>query len=352
MKRLTIFLLFSFLQINLFSQSNIKVGEKAPAIIITDWIANIPKDKKLTNKNIVLEFWATWCGPCIAAVPHMDSLQEKFKKSGIYFISITDEPKQKVENLLKRISFTSIVVSDQSKNTQVQFGDGKEGIPSIPLTVLINKKGMVSWIGYPLLLTDSILKDFMDGKIILSSIDADIIASGEQNNKEDSLAENKTLDLLSDKDILYSFEFKISKSKIQLSTMVDSRFIEFKASGILDLISAFSGKEKDKISIPENLKNKTYDLLYKNLASKENNLPQIEDAVLKSLGLKKEIVNKKVNVYEVTASNVKLLEVTLDTNTSSKSSAGANLLLNRYKIKNLILNAEKNNIDTRSKKNY
>ena len=192
MKRLTIFLLFSFLQINLFSQSNIKVGEKAPAIIITDWIANIPKDKKLTNKNIVLEFWATWCGPCIAAVPHMDSLQEKFKKSGIYFISITDEPKQKVENLLKRIPFTSIVVSDQSKNTQVQFGDGKEGIPSIPLTVLINKKGIVSWIGYPLLLTESILKDFMDGKIILSSIDADIVASGEQNNKEDSLAENKT----------------------------------------------------------------------------------------------------------------------------------------------------------------
>ena len=47
----SLILMFSF---NVFSQQNIKLEEKAPAINITDWIINVPKDKKLENKFIVL----------------------------------------------------------------------------------------------------------------------------------------------------------------------------------------------------------------------------------------------------------------------------------------------------------
>lgn len=66
---------------------------------ITDWIKNIPEDKNLNNKYIVLEFWATWCEPSIAAVPHLNQLQDEFKQNDLYFNSITDESIEKWNEL-------------------------------------------------------------------------------------------------------------------------------------------------------------------------------------------------------------------------------------------------------------
>ncbi len=146
--------LLVLLGLNAFSQSNITVGEKAPAIHITDWMANTPADKDLSDKFVVLEFWATWCGPCIKAVPHMNELQKKFDSADLIFLSITDENAEKVNRTLKRVDFQSAVVSDQTRQTHNAFGDGEEGLASLPMTVLIDNDGIVRWVGLPDQLTD------------------------------------------------------------------------------------------------------------------------------------------------------------------------------------------------------
>ena len=56
----------------LYAQEKLIVGDKAPKINITDYVLNVPKDKNLENKYIILEFWATWCAPCLNAVPHIN----------------------------------------------------------------------------------------------------------------------------------------------------------------------------------------------------------------------------------------------------------------------------------------
>ena len=95
------------------SQNELVVGKMAPNINITDYIFNTPSDKNFKNKFILLEFWATWCGPCLEEVPSLNKLQEKFKsKKDFVFISITNEKPDKVLRTLKRIPFNSIVVSD------------------------------------------------------------------------------------------------------------------------------------------------------------------------------------------------------------------------------------------------
>lgn len=143
------------------AQTNIGVGEKSPKINVTHWVKNEPSDKNLSDKFIVLEFWATWCGPCIAAVPHMNEIQKKYEQNNLYFISLTDESVEKIERTLKRIDFHSIVATDVTKRTMIDFGNGKDGLDAYPLTVLIDNKGIIRWIGEPKNLDSEVMNDFL-----------------------------------------------------------------------------------------------------------------------------------------------------------------------------------------------
>jgi thiol-disulfide isomerase/thioredoxin len=171
MKIQTLFLYLVLMNSNInLAQYSIKINEKAPDIFVTDWIRNTPKYKVLKDKYIVLEFWATWCGPCIKAVPHLNDLQTKFNREDLYFISMTDEKIDRVERLLKKVNFKSIVVSDQTKKTHIAYGNGATGLEAYPLTVLIDKFNTIKWIGNPEQLNEKVLEDFLSDKLIPYSL--------------------------------------------------------------------------------------------------------------------------------------------------------------------------------------
>ena len=65
-------------------------GMAAPALTVGDWISG-PKDFALENtkgKILVIDFWATWCGPCIAAMPHNAKLADKYAKDGVLVLGV------------------------------------------------------------------------------------------------------------------------------------------------------------------------------------------------------------------------------------------------------------------------
>jgi thiol-disulfide isomerase/thioredoxin len=142
------------------------LGAEAPRLTVTDWLQNIPADTNLTGKYKVLEFWATWCVPCLKAVPHMNKLQEKMAGENIVFLSVGYESAEKVKATLQKVSFKTIVVSDQTRSIHRGLGIQYKGTTPIPRTVLIDDKNKIVWYGNPKKLTEKMLKRFVKGEKI------------------------------------------------------------------------------------------------------------------------------------------------------------------------------------------
>jgi thiol-disulfide isomerase/thioredoxin len=57
--------------------------------------------REYRGQVVVLEFWATWCGPCVELLPHMNKLVASFAGKPVHFISVTDESREAVEKFTK-----------------------------------------------------------------------------------------------------------------------------------------------------------------------------------------------------------------------------------------------------------
>lgn len=310
------------------AQTNIAIGQKAPVIHITDWIANIPSDKNIANKHIVLEFWATWCGPCIAAVPHMNKLQKNIAQEDVYFISMTDESVEKVKRSLKRIDFQSIVVTDQTKATQINFGDGKKGLTQYPLTVLINKKGIIKWIGEPKEITQEILTKFItDDELIEKKI-----TNGQKTTQSKSI---DFMSLFKDKERDFYFELKESNSKDVdfVKKAIGNKLIALESASLHEIFKNIF--DYTHIEIPASTQSRQFDLLYKN-TDKQNSLIKLEKLLLEQLKLSKKTELRRIQINDVKVANKSLLEETLEKRFSAKSDAENQLIFTAYTIANMV----------------
>jgi len=312
---------------NIYAQSNIKVNEKAPKINITDWIENIPDDKNLDNKYIVLEFWATWCGPCIAAVPHMNEIQEEFNQKDLYFISITDEPIAKVERSLKRIEFKSIVVTDLTKKTQIDFGDGIKGLEAYPLTVLIDKKGIIKWIGEPKNLNSIVMSEFLSNEGTKNS-DYKIKKS---ENKTETKQKYDFKELIGNKEVKHYFDLQESNDVKMLKQAMGTSIISLKSYTLEAIYNDILNVNNDQLKLPETIMNKRFDLIYKNTDEPEN-LNLLENEILNKLNLTKQTNFKSIKINSVSIQDQSLLEETLEKRFSSKSNADDKIVFTAYTI--------------------
>jgi thiol-disulfide isomerase/thioredoxin len=116
--------------------SGVKVGEPAAAIELDALLPNQSvanaRLTALAGKAVVLEFWATWCGPCYFAIPHLNQLAEQFRDKPIQFLSITDEELPTVEGFLKKRPISGWVGVDRKNALHKAYG-----FESVPVMVLI-----------------------------------------------------------------------------------------------------------------------------------------------------------------------------------------------------------------------
>ena len=131
---------------------SLKLGDQAPNLEVT-FVKGAPvtlAEGKGTDVYVV-EFWATWCGPCLTSIPHLTELQKKYGDEGLVVIGITDEDASDVRPFLAdmgpKMDYRVAIDTYGATNSRFMAPFGQEGIPH---AFVIDKLGRIVWHGHPM----------------------------------------------------------------------------------------------------------------------------------------------------------------------------------------------------------
>jgi thiol-disulfide isomerase/thioredoxin len=150
------------------SEPTLKVGDKAPPVSATKWLQGVEVKEFAEGKVYVMEFWATWCGPCIVMMPHMGELQAEYKTKGVTFIGFSakdpNNSLEKVQALVEKrgpkLGYTFAYADDRETYDAWMKAAGQGGIPCC---FVVDKAGKIAYIGHPMYL-DVVLPKVVAGK--------------------------------------------------------------------------------------------------------------------------------------------------------------------------------------------
>ncbi|MDA0660572.1 MAG: TlpA disulfide reductase family protein [Planctomycetota bacterium] len=80
--------------------ASLGVGDPAPSLDVGRWMLGEPISDFVSGHVYVIDFWATWCGPCLRTIPHLSDLQSQYADR-ITVIGITDESEREVREFLQ-----------------------------------------------------------------------------------------------------------------------------------------------------------------------------------------------------------------------------------------------------------
>jgi thiol-disulfide isomerase/thioredoxin len=157
------------------------IGSQAPALTIDHWLSDghgrfMPVTEFQPGRVYVIDFWATWCGPCIRSMPHLAKLQEKYADE-LQIISVSTEPPERIRHFMEREYRTGdeqessstygillsgyCVASDPDRSCFKDYMDSSVR-DTIPTTFIIGRDGKIEFIGHPTFI-DGPLAKVIDG---------------------------------------------------------------------------------------------------------------------------------------------------------------------------------------------
>lgn len=135
------------------------VGDPAPSIVVKQFVKGAPLTKAPAGKVSVVEFWATWCGPCRVSIPHLTEMAHKYPKVRFVGVSVFETDQAKVAPFVKSMGDKmDYAVAMDSVPAGAKGSDGvmakswmiaahQNGIPT---AFVVGTDGKIAWIGHPM----------------------------------------------------------------------------------------------------------------------------------------------------------------------------------------------------------
>ncbi len=136
------FLSILFLLSSLFAQAQLKIGESVPEIELMSKGDSVVKLSSFNGKVVLIDFWASWCGPCRAANPYIQKLYKKYQASGFEVFAVSLD--------VNKPLWLKAIKKDKLTYTQVVDYDGwmskvaeKYYVDALPTNFLLDKTGKI-----------------------------------------------------------------------------------------------------------------------------------------------------------------------------------------------------------------
>ena len=151
-------------------QSALKIGAPVPRLDVGVWMRGEPVKQFKKGTVYVVEFWATWCGPCIAAMPHIQELQDQYAEKGLVVIgaNVMERDVGALQAFIKKDKHTYRIATDLAPTGQ-RGGALKKawldavGSSALPQTFIVDRQTRIAWIGHPVRM-DGPLAAVMEGE--------------------------------------------------------------------------------------------------------------------------------------------------------------------------------------------
>ncbi len=274
-----IFTLATFVLCPLMFFSQVKISKNIKASTISR-----------TNENALyfVDFWATWCGPCIHVSKYLESLQRQFPED-FYILSLTQENPEIVNKFMTRHDVGLAVAIDYQGETFA-----KNNIQSLPYGILYNAMGEKLWEGHAADLKNYNIRKYLRSNKTKVSIDSFFqLLEYEEVFVEETIEEERQK-----KNFVFAEDENIKYESSELQIIEKESFIEYRGS-LKDIISHALLVYKGQVNMPEAL-NKYYSMRFKKNSKAINNK---ERYILKSLKLKRDSEQKEGDVIMLNIEN-------------------------------------------------
>jgi peroxiredoxin len=120
------------------------LGQPAPDFALRSWQGDNVRLSEHLGEVVLVNFWATWCGPCRQEMPQLDEIYGKYRRAGLVLFSVNIDEQSNLDaarEMAKTLRVSYPVLFDARKEVSRAYQAG-----TMPLTVLIDREGVVRYV--------------------------------------------------------------------------------------------------------------------------------------------------------------------------------------------------------------